>query len=131
MIVVDTHILIWGALQPEKLSINAKETLFFAKQTNGLAIAGISLWEISMLLHKKRLEVDTEAVSFLNLLIQANQLTVQPITPAIAALSTQLPSEINHDPADRLIVATAVFLNAPLLTADRNLRAANVVETIW
>ncbi len=42
-----------------------------------------------------------------------------------------LPAEINNDPADRLIAATAITTGAPLVTADGNLRKAQSIQTIW
>mgnify|MGYP001545410112 CR=1 FL=1 len=56
---------------------------------------------------------------------------VQEITPEIAELSASFGPEINNDPADRLIAATSVLANAPVVTADENLRAATMLETIW
>ena len=131
MIVVDTHILIWDALQPEKLSLPAKEAIAEANQGEGLLICDISLWEIGMLIAKGRIQVEVDTQTFLHLLLQANKTAVFPITPEIATLSVQLPPEINKDPADRLIAATALNQNLPLLTADQNLRASKRLNTIW
>ena len=94
-------------------------------------ICDISIWEISMLIKKKRLVVDNNASGFINLLLQSRNYLVQDITPEIADLSVNLGSEINQDPADRLIAATSILSNAPLVTADENLRRATVLETIW
>lgn len=131
MIVVDTHALIWDALAPERLSATAQQALVEANAGDGLLICDISLWEIAMLVEKGRVQVGVDCQSFINLILQANKTRVQPITPLIAALSAQLPAEINRDPADRLIVATALVENARLLTADRNLRDTDVIATIW
>ena len=58
-------------------------------------------------------------------------LDIQEITPEIADLSVNFDSEINNDPADRLIAATAILSNAPIITADQNLRKATMIKTIW
>ena len=131
MIVVDTHALIWDALAPDRLSVTAQRALSEANAGDGLLICDISLWEIAMFIQKGRVQVDVDCQSFINLILQANKTRVQPITPLIAALSVQLPAGINKDPADRLIIATALAENAPLLTADRNMRDTNMVTTIW
>ena len=47
---------------------------------------------------------------------------IQEITPVIAELSVNFGSEINNDPADRLIAATSILGNAPVVTADNNLK---------
>jgi PIN domain nuclease of toxin-antitoxin system len=131
MIVVDTHALIWDALAPERLSATAQQALSDANAGDGLLICDISLWEIAMFIQRGRVRVSVDCQSFINLILQANKTRVQPITPLIATLSVQLPAGVNNDPADRLIVATALAENASLLTADRNLRDTNVVTTIW
>ena len=131
MIAVDTHILIWDALTPERLSPAAVDALAAANQGEGMVIADISLWEIAMLIQKGRVQVATDCHTFLNLILQANRIHVRAITPQIATLSTQLLPTINADPADRLIVATALAERVPLVTADRNLRDAEEIGTIW
>jgi PIN domain nuclease of toxin-antitoxin system len=131
MIVVDTHALIWDALTPDRLSATAQRALSDANAGDGLLICDISLWEIAMFIQKGRVQVDVDCQSFINLILQANKTRVQPITPLIAALSVQLPAGINKDPADRLIVATALAENTPLLTADYNLHNTDVIATIW
>ena len=84
-----------------------------------------------MLIQKARVQVATDCHSFLNLILQANRIHVRAITPQIAALSTQTLSSINADPADRLIVATALAAGISLVTADRNLRNSDEIVTIW
>ncbi len=126
---IDTHILIWLALQPSKLSTTAENTIQANK--NQLIIADISLWEIAMLIEKGRLQVDVAAQQFLELAIHAFDLQVQPITPQIAVTATTLPDSVNKDPADRLIMAAAMVLGVPLVTADANLRKASIVEVVW
>ena len=58
MIVVDTHIIVWDALKPEMLSKKAKKAISLANETDGIIFCDISLWEIAMLIHKGRLEVE-------------------------------------------------------------------------
>ena len=54
-----------------------------------------------------------------------------PVDNEIAVKSTELPGDFHKDPADRLIVATARKLAAPLVTADEKIRAYQHVRTIW
>ncbi len=129
MILLDTCAIIWDALDGSKLSADAKKSI--ATNRTQLIICDISIWEISMLIKRERLLVDDTASGFINLLLQSRSYHVQEITPEIAELSVNLGSEISNDPADRLIAATSILANAPVVTADKNLRAASVLETIW
>lgn len=131
MILLDTHVVVWKALQPDKLSEIATVQINQAKHLSQLAIADITLWEIAMLFHKKRLIVDTNYTSFIQLIQEAFHLNILPITPVIAELSVTIGKEINSDPADRLICATSIIHGAPLITADENLRASQMLQTIW
>jgi PIN domain nuclease of toxin-antitoxin system len=129
MILLDTCAIIWDALDDSKLSPEAKTTI--ALHENELIICDISIWEISMLIKKKRIVVNATASEFINLLLRSRNYFVQEITPEIAELSVNFGSEISKDPADRLIAATSILQNAPIVTADEKLRQASTLETIW
>ena len=129
MILLDTCAIIWDALDRDQLSADAKSAI--ALNAHELMICDISIWEISMLIKKKRLVVDDTASGFINLVLQSRNYLVQEITPEIAELSVNFGAELNNDPADRLIAATSVLGNVPIVTADKNLRAVGVLETIW
>jgi PIN domain nuclease of toxin-antitoxin system len=129
MILLDTCAIIWDALDSSKLSPDAKSAIELNE--GELMICDISIWEISMLMKKKRLEVDETASGFINLVLQSRNYLIQEITPEIAELSVNFGSEINSDPADRLIAATSILGNAPIVTADQNLRGATILNTIW
>ena len=131
MITVDTHVILWDALQPELLSEKAKEAIEKANQTDGLFFCSISLWEIAMLIRKKRIEVNVPYRDLVQLLLSCNKYLFQEITPEIAELSTALPDTINSDPADRIIAATSLVTKTPLVTADENLRKSELLQTIW
>lgn len=129
MILLDTCAIIWDALETSKLTQKAKKAI--KNSESELIICDISIWEISMLIKRKRLVFDDTASGFINLLLQSRNFHIQEITPEIAELSVNFGSEINHDPADRLIAATSILRNAPIITADQNLRNATILETIW
>jgi PIN domain nuclease of toxin-antitoxin system len=111
MIILDTCAIIWDALASNKLTQKAKQSIESADYNNELIICDISIWEISMLVQRKRLEIDTTAANFINLFIQSRNIQVQSITPEIAELSVNLSKQINNDPADRLIAATSIIRN--------------------
>lgn len=130
-ILVDTCVLIWDALSPRKLSLKAKEVLRDSGEQGGLLIGDFSLWEVAMLMHKGRLNPGTSYRHFMDLALQSRNYRVVPVTPEIADQSVKLPDEINQDPVDRILVATSIVHQAPLVTGDRNLLRAGCVSTIW
>ncbi len=131
MIIVDTHIIIWDALKPELLSNKARKSLKEANDTDGIIFCEISLWEIAMLIKKKRISINVSYLEFINLIKASNNYIFKGLSPEIAELSANFPSEINQDPADRIICATSVISNAALITADNNLRKSKIIKTIW
>jgi len=131
MIVVDTHIIIWDALKPEMLSGKAENAISAANNSDGIIFCEISMWEIAMLMHKKRISIDIEYVEFIKLILESNKYVLRGITPEIAWLSTDLFSDNNKDPADRIIAATSIIENANLVTADKELRQSKKISTIW
>ena len=130
MILLDTCVLVFDALTPERLSGTARAALDRGEADGMLACADISLWEMAMLLGKGRLDPGTEAETFCRLAVAARGVEVLPITPAIAADSVAL--KLPHgDPADRLIAATARDRDAMLVTCDERLLASPEVATLW
>jgi len=131
MILMDTCAILWDSLESSKLSNKALLAIEKADKDNMLIISDISIWEISMLIKKKRLKIDVTVVVFFNLFLQSRNILVQSISPEIAELSVNLDASINNDPADRIITATAIINNAQLVTADKNLIESKLVDTIW
>ncbi len=131
MITVDTHVIIWNALKPSLLSRNAKKAIEKANDSEGILFCEISLWEIAMMIKMKKLIIDISYLEFIKLLRAANNYIFKELTPEIVGLSVDLPAEINRDPVDRIICATSILNNTQLVTADKNLRKAKSLKTIW
>ena len=128
--ILDTCALVFDALNPEKLTKKGRKAIEQAEQQSMLFCCDISLWEIAMLIQKKRLNPDVDTQTFLNLTLTARSINVLEINPAIATISTQSIFK-HHDPADRLIASTAIHHHAPLLTCDQHLAQISSLEIIW
>jgi PIN domain nuclease of toxin-antitoxin system len=127
---LDTHVVVWLAGDPSRISTRASATIHEARAANErLLIAGITLFEIAMLIRRDRIGPKLALDGFLEEI--ELRFVVLPINRQIASLSVQLPPEYPNDPMDRLIGATAVVHGLPLITADERLRKSKVVETIW
>jgi len=129
-IVVDTHILIWDQLDPSRMSAKAKKAIAMADEGHQIMICEISLWEISILMKKKRLLIDMPYLDFMHNLLQTRNYVLQGINPEIAFLATTIEMD-TKDPADRMIAATAIHLGVPLITSDHLIQSNKDVKIIW
>lgn len=129
MILLDTHVLIWLALEPEKLSKKAKDAIRAARREGGLAVAGITLWEIAWLAENARIETKGTVESFVRECTA--KVEVLPLTAAIAARAASFPDSFPKDPQDRLIGATALVEGIDLVTHDKLIRKSGLVPVIW
>ena len=130
MFLLDTHVVVWSALEPDKLSKKAVVAIEDARNTDRpLFISDITLFEVANLIRRQRVVIHISLDSFLEEL--ESWLVVVPINRQIASLSVQLPDAYPSDPLDRLIGATAMVRGLPLITADERIRKSKVLETIW
>ena len=130
MIIVDTHVVVWLAFDQAQLSRKARTAIDDARKNGeGLAISDITLLELATLASKGRIRLDISLESFLQE-IEA-RFVVLPITGRACARAMGLPAAYPKDPADRIIGATALVEGLTLLTADREIRRAKAVQTIW
>ena len=121
--ILDTHVLLWYLLNDSKLSQNIIDMISLTKNAGGrgVIISSITLWEISMLMSKNRLDIQESTESFLEAIANAKGLSIVDISPKIAALSNSLPGNFHGDPFDRIITATAICHKASLVTKDRQI----------
>ena len=128
MIVLDTHAWIWSVSDPGLLSARAREAMASAKR---LAVPAISCWELAMLVAKGRLGLDRAPHAWIRQALAGDRLVLVELSPEIATVAASLGDGFPGDPADRLIVASALDLKAPLVTKDKRLRGWRGVRTLW
>ena len=127
-VLLDTHVVLWWSAEPDRVSQRARSALEGADQ---LAVAAISWVELAWMGRNGRVVVSVQVRSWLDRL--AAQMRTLAITPAIADTAIGLPSSFPNDPADRLICATAMEHDLPLVTKDRAIRESGVPDArfIW
>jgi len=132
VILVDTHALVWWVSDPKRIPTKARRVLDAAvKARESVAVSSISIWEIAMLVARKRLEFTIDAESWITAVEALPFFTFIPLDNRIAVRSVELDGFPNRDPADRIIVATALGLGATVVTADSRLRGYKALATIW
>ena len=129
MILLDTHVLIWLAGEPSKLSKKASEAIRRASAETGIAISAITLWELAWLATRDRLNITGTVEAFVEQIV--SRTAIRPISAKIAVLANQLPTNYPADPCDRLIGATALTEGIALITKDTGIRACRQIKTIW
>ncbi len=130
MIVLDTHTWWWAISEPDHLSAKAKRVITSA-QGEERCVADISLWEFAMMVQRGRILLSIEPEEWLNHAVNIVGTRVLPIIAPIALDSVSLPGSFHKDPADRLIVATARFYKAPVITKDEKILKYRHVKAIW
>jgi len=131
MIILDTHVWIWFISNPDLLSKRAKKALNSAVKDQSILISSISAWELALLVTKKRIKLTLDVTDWIAKSESLPFIQFLPVTNSIAVKSVNLPLPLHPDPADRIIIATALSVGAPLVTKDNKLLGYGPVKTIW
>lgn len=130
MILVDTHVVVWLALEPVLISKKARTVIEETRHSGqGLAISGITLLEIAQIESKGRIKLNSSLETFLSE-VEA-RFVILPITGRVCVRAMRFPASYPKDPADRIIGATALVEGVPLVTADDDIRRSKALRTIW
>ncbi|HVT61351.1 MAG TPA: type II toxin-antitoxin system VapC family toxin [Thermoanaerobaculia bacterium] len=128
---LDTHAWIWWVASPEQISQAARARISLEVEAAGIHVSAISCWEISLLVRKGRLALTLDVADWIAKMEALPFVHFVPIDNRIALRSNSLPGDFHDDPADRLIVATALTLGATLITKDARIHAYPHAETLW
>jgi PIN domain nuclease of toxin-antitoxin system len=131
MIVLDTHAWIWFASNPENLSKKAQKAVEAAREEKGVLISSISVWEIALLVAKKRLKLTLDVTDWVAKSEILPFIQFIPVTNSISIKAVNLPGSLHSDPADRIIIATALSVGAVLVTKDKKISSYGHVKTVW
>ncbi len=118
MILLDTHVLLWLRAGDERLGHSAKRQIDQAWADDALAVSAISFWEIAMLGRKNRIRLPKNPQHWRRELLEQGLVEI-PVTGAIGLRAAALEG-FHADPADRIIVATALE-GHQLVTADERI----------
>lgn len=123
-VLLDTHALLWYVEAGGRpLSSCVLETLEAACVGHALFFSSISVWEIGMLVTKKRIGLSQPVDEWLRRVIALTGIRELPLEKTIALESTRLLPECHGDPADRFLIASARIHDLQLVTADSKIIA--------
>ena len=128
MILLDTHSWVWLASAPANLSSAAAAEI---ERADRLGVSPISVWEVAMLASRGRIQVSLEIGTWVSAALALDRVNIVPLIPEAAVLAVSLRDHLNRDPADCLIVATAITAQVPLVSKDAHIRAFPGVRAIW
>jgi PIN domain nuclease of toxin-antitoxin system len=128
MIVLDTHAWLWWVSDPAKLGRAARREL---DRSTSVGVPAICCLEIATLVARSRIALDRPTLDWLHAALAVPRVELLALTPAIAVRAAALPSGFPGDPADRLIVATALIESATLISKDQRIHRFEGISAVW
>lgn len=123
-LLLDTHVWIWlmsGDARAERS--RALKRIERASAENRLDLSWVSIWETAMLEARGRIVLPVPISEWVRRALDAPGIRLADLHPNILIESTHLPEGFHADPMDCILVATARYFNATLVTADRKILA--------
>jgi PIN domain nuclease of toxin-antitoxin system len=128
MILLDTHALLFWMREQEKLGDHAYHTIDKAQR---IGVHVISCFEIAILVEKNKIKLNYAVDQWMADTLSHSKIEVIPLSVSIAVKCTQLPGNFHRDPVDRMLAATCLLNDYPLVTKDREITKWGYIETVW
>lgn len=119
MILLDTHVLIWLDQNTIRLGERAHQITVSALAAGEVAVSAVTFWEASMLVEKGRIRTTLDLARGRDDLLSTGLIEF-PVDGATGIFASKL-TQLHGDPADRMIMATAIRHDALLVTADERI----------
>lgn len=128
-VLLDTHVWVWWRSDPAQLSAAATAAIDAAEQ---LGLSAISTFEIAAKAMRGKVHLDPDAATWVADALVHPRLRLLDVTHPIAVRAALLGSTWHHgDPADRILVATALQWGWPVVSKDARIREAGLMPVIW
>jgi PIN domain nuclease of toxin-antitoxin system len=121
-VLLDTHVWLWMA-GGERIAPPARRLIEAAAGADNLFMSPISIREVGMLAAKGRIAVQPDCLAWVTDALAKTGVRLLPLTVQVAVGSSFLPEGFHGDPADRIIVASAIAASATLITRDAQILA--------
>ena len=120
VIVLDTHVWYWWISQD--LGRLPAGVVSAIEEADRVGVAAVSCFELALAHRRGRLELPIPISEWMPLALAGSGIEVLALTPEVALRAVHL-GEVHRDPFDRIIIATAVTLEATLASVDGNFPA--------
>lgn len=121
-LLLDTHIALWLDSGDRRLSIATRRLIDGCWQTGGMIyFSAVTAWEIALLIDTGRIALDLAIEAWIERFLDRPGLSAVPLTIKAAYRGYQLADLVHRDPADRLLIATAIELACPMVTYDERI----------
>jgi len=118
---LDTHVWIWLQERARNLPPAFIKTIDEARGRDAVFVSAISVWEIGNLVAHERLSLNMTIDAWLHAAFTLGNLQLVSLGAEEALLSTRLPGGLHRDPADRMLVSTALLQNLTLVSHDKRI----------
>jgi PIN domain nuclease of toxin-antitoxin system len=121
-LLLDTHIALWLDSGDERLRPSTRALIDGCWRNGGtIFLSAVAVWEIALLLDTGRIELDIPMEAWVERFLERPGIEAVPVGHRAASRAYQLHHLEHRDPADRLLIATAIELACPLVTYDERL----------
>ncbi len=118
-VLIDTHILLWALISPQKLTVSQKKILEDGK--NEIYVSAISLWEISLKHSLGKLELENVTIKNILKAITDTGFELLDLRSVEAISFHELPKLHNKDPFDRMLICQAIYNDFTFMSQDSKL----------
>jgi PIN domain nuclease of toxin-antitoxin system len=131
-VIADTHAIVWYLSKPQSLSSLAMQTLDQASSSGYfIYLSATSIIEIQYLIERDRIASMIITQIIQNLQSPTPTIEIIPLDLEIGQKLVEINRTIVPDMPDRIIAATALTLQLPLVTCDHKIQACPAIQTIW
>ena len=121
-LLLDTHIALWLDSGDDRLRASTRALIDGCWQNGGaILLSAITVWEIALLVDTGRIDLDVPVAAWIERFLDCPGIEAVPLGHQAASRSYQLHHLEHRDPADRLLIATAIELACPLVSYDERI----------
>ncbi len=118
-LLLDTHIALWLDAGDPRLKATTRDAIDGMWRAGGtILISAVTAWEIALLAEGSRISLDCPPEAWIERFLARPGVGAVPLTWRTSTRAYRLPNFARRDPADRLLVASAIELGCPLVTYD-------------